>query len=220
MSEASWGAWSFSQRSSTVVRVTTDQCASWACGWIFNISIETGSVIDQTHISGTPILEDWTSQGVKHLIEDSWHYVSTPMSGSKISSFNTSHLDASLIVFIYGNGFEPKARYWKTRGDRLRRLSSRTTLEWSYDDVRKVIWRLLPNKVYCWAHNCTPSPSSSSSSVTPRGAAFFFVFSIFFLFHAVRCQTIQRARGPVEDGQVLKVVPGATWICRFSRMCK
>ncbi len=49
--------------------------------------------------------------------------------------FNTSHLDASLIVSIHGNGFEPKARYWKTRGDRLRRLSSRTTLEWSYDDV-------------------------------------------------------------------------------------
>jgi hypothetical protein len=35
----------------------------------------------------------------------------------------------------YGNGFEPKARIWEPRGDRLKKLSSRTTFEWSYDDV-------------------------------------------------------------------------------------
>ncbi len=58
MSEASWGTWSFSQRSSTVVRVTTTQCASWVWGWICNIYIETGIVIDQTNISATRILEE------------------------------------------------------------------------------------------------------------------------------------------------------------------
>ncbi len=51
--------WSFSQWPTTVVRVTHVQCASWAYVWIYNISIETGRVIDQTHISATWILEGW-----------------------------------------------------------------------------------------------------------------------------------------------------------------